>query len=259
MYVLPFTMGPLGSRSPHRRAADRLRLCRRLDADHDPDGQARARRPGRTAFRPLRPLRRRRRSRRGERDCPGRRTPRRSTSSTSPRNARSGRLAPAMAATRCWARSALRCGSLRHGARRGLAGRAHADPGLTPRRMSKYIAAPSRACGKTNLAMMIPPLSGLEDHHRGRRHRLDQVRTRAGSGRSTRKMASSGSPPAPASDQPQRDGHDQEERDLHQLRAGRRRRRLVGGDDRRSALHAIDWHGDDWTPESEAPAGDLFV
>lgn len=48
----------------------------------------------------------------GSRTCRGRATPP-STSRTSPRTARSGRTAPATAATPCWARSATRCASPR--------------------------------------------------------------------------------------------------------------------------------------------------
>ena len=48
MYVVPFSMGPLKLADRlHRRAADRLCLRRRLDADHDPDGPAGARHAGR--------------------------------------------------------------------------------------------------------------------------------------------------------------------------------------------------------------------
>ena len=96
-----------------RRPADRFPLRRRVDADHDPHGPGRARR-----------ARRRRRVRAlhahgrqparggGDELARGRATPR-STSSTSPRRARSGPSAPATAATRCWGRSASRCGSPR--------------------------------------------------------------------------------------------------------------------------------------------------
>ena len=96
-----------------RRAADRLRLRRGLDADHDPDGAGGARRARRaTATSCPACTRSARRSAAGETTRRGRAT-RRSTSSTSPRRARSGPTARATAATRCSARSASRCGSPR--------------------------------------------------------------------------------------------------------------------------------------------------
>ena len=110
--VLDGTVG-LADGAP-RRAAHRLGLRRGVDADHDPRGPAGARRAR---------LRRgicapactpsARRWAKATATSHGRATPRTSTSCTSPRAGRSGPTARATAATRCWARSAWRCGSPR--------------------------------------------------------------------------------------------------------------------------------------------------
>ena len=111
-------MGPLGSPDLAAGRRDhRLALRRGQHADHDPHGQGRPRpdrRPTATSSRPCTrsgyPLVDARATRDGR--ARGRAaTP--STSSTSPRPARSGPSAPATAATRCWARSASRCASPR--------------------------------------------------------------------------------------------------------------------------------------------------
>ena len=96
---------------PARCRDHRLGVRRHQHADHDPHGQG-GPRPDRrataTSSRPSTPSARR--SPTVSRTSPGRAaTP--STSSTSPRPARSGRTAPATAATPCSARSASRCAS----------------------------------------------------------------------------------------------------------------------------------------------------
>ena len=115
LYVVPFSMGPLGSPISYigvqltdsAYVACSMRIMTRMgqpalevlgdDGDFVPCLHS-------VGYAP--PARAARTSR-------GRATPRTSTSSTSPRRARSGPTAPATAATRCWARSASRCGSPR--------------------------------------------------------------------------------------------------------------------------------------------------
>ena len=76
----------------------------------------------------------------------------------------------------------------------------------------------------------------------------------AGSTRSTPSPDSSASHRAPTRLQPQRDGHDGGQRHLHQRRAHRRRRRVVGGYDRRPARLTSSTGRASRGPPTETPA-----
>ena len=239
MYVVPFSMGPLGSPIAHigveltdsPYVAVNMRIMTRMGrAVYDVLGEDGEFVPCvHSVGAPLDagPEGRRR----------GRATPP-STSSTSPRRARSGASARATAATRCSARSASRCASRRPwAARRGLAGRAHADPRreLARRTTRHHVAAafPS-ACGKTNFAMLIPPqafdgwkvttigddIAWIKPGKDGRLYAINPEAGYFGVAPGTNEKTNSNAW-----------RRCKRKRDLHQRRADRRRRCLVGRHD----------------------------
>ena len=137
---------------------------------------------------------------------------------------------------------ALRIAST-HGPRRGLDGRAHADPGLEkpdgrdrlhrrrlPLRLRQDEPRHARPAARG------PGLQGLD---RRRRHRLDADRPRRPAvgdqprGRLLRRRARHRT-----RHQPERDGDDRARHDLHQRRGHARRRALVGGQGRRTRPRA---------------------
>ena len=100
-----------------------------------------------------------------------------------------------------------------------------------------YVAAafPS-ACGKTNLAMLVPPKAheGLEGLDRRRRHRLDQAGRRRAAARDQPRGGLFGVAPGTShKTNPNAMATHRAQHDLHQRRADARGRRLVGRHDRR--------------------------
>ena len=204
MYVVPFSMGPIGSQHrAHRRRAHRQPVRRRQHADHDahgPRGARRARRGRRV--RALRALGRRAARRRAEgRAVAVQQGPQ--VHRPLSRDARDLvvrlRLRRQRAARQEVLRAAHRVGD---GARPGLARRAHADPRrhFADRREDLRRGGVPERLRQDQLRDADPAqgLRRLEGDDDRRRHRLDQAARRtAGSTRSTRRPATSASRRAP--------------------------------------------------------------
>ena len=164
MYVIPYCMGPLTAPepmlgveltdSPYVVASMHITDPLRIAGNGAPREMIASSCPGCTVS-----VRRWHLARRTGR---GRATPR-STSRTSRRSAWSGPTAPGTAATRCWARSATRCGSPRLSPVSRVGWPSTCCLPSSPRRRSAATTSrphfPS-ACGKTNLAMLEPTLPG---------------------------------------------------------------------------------------------------
>ncbi|CAK7281423.1 hypothetical protein SGPA1_12216 [Streptomyces misionensis JCM 4497] len=231
----PVLHGP--ARLPALRAGrgdHRLRLRRRLHAHHDAHGPGRPRRAGRRRL--LRQGRAHRRRPAGA--GPGGRAVAVQPDQVHlplPRVARDLVLRLRLRRQRPARQEVLRAADrLRHGARRGLARRAHADPQAHPaagRVQVRRRRVPER------LRQDQPRHAGAHglrldrgDHRR--RHRLDALRRGRPPvrdqprGRLLRRRARHG-----RAHQRQRDEDPVGQRGLHQRRAHRRRRRLVGGHD----------------------------
>ena len=182
LYVVPFSMGPLGS--PISEIGVQLtdsRLRRRLHADHDPHGRRRAR-----AARRRRRLRAlpahdgraagRRARRLGPWPCNEEKYIVHFPETREIWSYGSGYGGNALLGKKCFA---LRIASVMARDEGWMAEHMLILKLTSPEGEVKYVtgAFPS-ACGKTNLAMLIPAIEGWTGGDRRRRHRLDEVRRR---------------------------------------------------------------------------------
>ena len=165
MYVVPFSMGPLGfAHRPHRGGDHRLPLRGRLHADHDPDGDQGPRRPRRRRrLRPLPAFGRRSRSNRARPTCAWPCDADNKYIVHFPETREiwsygSGYGGNALLGKKCFA---LRIASVMARDDRWLAEHMLILKLTSPDGEVRYIsgAFPS-ACGKTNLAMLVPTVPG---------------------------------------------------------------------------------------------------
>ena len=127
-----------------------------------------------------------------------------------------------------------------------------------PRGEEHMAAAFPSACGKTNLAMLIPPdaMKGLESVDGRRRHRLDQ----AGRERSLARDQSRGRrvwrrAGDVEGDQSQRHGDRRPQHDLHERGPDARGGVWWEGMTEHPPAECLDWRGERWTPEIGRLAG----
>ena len=164
---------------PHRRAAHRLALRGGQHADHDPDGDPGPQGPRRRLVREVPALGRLPAGRSGRRGLAVRR--RQQVHRPLPGEPRDLVLRLRLRRQRPAGQEVLRpAHRVGHGPRRGLAGRAHADPGRDPARRRDQVHRRRLPVGlrQDQHGHDDPHPPGLEGRVRRGRHRLDEVRRR---------------------------------------------------------------------------------